>query len=85
MVTAVGYPVLVRAFRLALTVDGLKPHTIHGYVRVVERFAAHVGGRDPDSITSADIRDFIATLQERLAAKTVNEAQLSLRRPAPEG
>ena len=80
MVTAVGYPVLVRAFRLALTVDGLKPHTIQSYVRVVERFAAHVGGRDPDSITAADIRDFVAALQLKLAAKTVNEAQLALRR-----
>ncbi len=80
MVTAVGYPVLVRAFRLALTVDVLKPHTIQSYVRVVERFAAHVGGCDPDSITSADVRDFVAALQVKLAAKTVNEAQLSLRR-----
>ena len=55
MVTAVGYSVLIRGFRLALSVEGLKPHTIRSYVRDVERFARH-HGQDPLSVTSSDIR-----------------------------
>ena len=49
MVTAVGYPVFVRGFRLALTVEGLKSHAIDNYIRDVERCSikaidSHVNG-----------------------------------------
>ena len=40
MFTAVGYSVLIRGFRLALSVEGLKPRTIENYVSDTERFAA---------------------------------------------
>jgi hypothetical protein len=50
MQTAGGFSALLRGFRLALTVEGLRPHTIHTYLRDVERFAlagarASKGGR----------------------------------------
>lgn len=77
MDTAFGYSVLVRGFRLALSVEGLKPHTINCYVRDVERFAAYQEASDPLSVTATDIR---AYLQGRRSAKTVYEAQLGLRR-----
>ena len=80
MHTAVGSSVLIRAFRLALTVEGLKPHTVQTYVRTAERCAAHSNGRRPHRITSADVRAFIASLQDQCAAKTACEAQLALRR-----
>ena len=80
MHTAVGYPVLIRGFRLALTVEGLRPHIINNFVRDVERLASHYDGRDPHSITPTDIRAHILMLHERCAAKTVYEAQLALRR-----
>ena len=80
MQTAVGYSVLIRGFRLALSVEGLRPHTINCYVRDVERFAAHCEGKDPGSVTSGDIRAYVLELQARVAPKTVYEAQLALRR-----
>ena len=45
MDTAVGSSVLVRAFRLALSVEGLKPKTISDYVREVERLGTFLDGR----------------------------------------
>ena len=33
MQTAVGFPVLIRAFRLTLTVEGLRPHTVSTIAR----------------------------------------------------
>ena len=78
MDTAVGSSVLIRGFRLALTVEGLKPHTVDNYVRDVERFAQHQP--DPLQATSADVRAYILTLQEQRAPKTVYETQLGLRR-----
>ena len=80
MVTAVGYPVLIRGFRLALSVEGLRPKTIAKYVRDVERFAAQAGVASPEEVTPSDIRAYILDLQGRRAAKTVYEAQLGLRR-----
>ena len=80
MVTAVGYPVLIRGFRLALSVEGLRPKTIANYVRDVERFAAQAGVASPEEVTPSDIRAYILDLQGRRAAKTVYEAQLGLRR-----
>ncbi len=55
MQTAVGFPVLNRAFRLAITVEGLQPHTISNYTRDVERFSTHFKGRKPKSISASDI------------------------------
>ena len=80
MQTAVGFPVLIRAFRLTLTVEGLRPHTIHNYTKAVERFATHFQHCKPKSITTSDLRTYIATLQEIYAPKTVYEAQLALRK-----
>ncbi len=49
MDAAVGYSVLIRGFRLALSVEGLKQHTIDNYVRDVERFGE--GQSDVSSVT----------------------------------
>lgn len=80
MHTASGFSALLRGFHLALTVEGLRPHTIHSYVRDVERFTEYVDGRNPRSISPTDIRAYIATLQDGHAPKTVRETQLALRR-----
>jgi site-specific recombinase XerD len=80
MYTAGGFSALLRGFRLALTVEGLRPHTIHSYLRDVERFTESVDGRSPRSVSPSDIRAYIATLQDGRAPKTVREAQLALRR-----
>lgn len=80
MQTAVGFPVLIRAFRLALTVEGLRPHTVYNYTRDAERFATYFESRTPKSISASDIRAYVVTLQERFAPKTVHEAQLAFRR-----
>ena len=79
MQTAVGLSELIQVFRLALTVEGLRPHTIHNYTRYAQRFAQRVNGRKLKSITAADIRAYIANLQATYSPKTVNEAQLALR------
>lgn len=80
MDTAVGSLELLRSFRLALTADGLKPPSVGNYLRDVERFAAHVGGRSFDAATPDDFRSFVTSLRQRRAAKTVHEAQLGIRR-----
>ncbi len=56
MQTAGGFSALLRGFRLALTVEGLRPHTIHSYLRDVERFAEYVGTRHPCSIFPSDMK-----------------------------
>gem|GEM_PF-2977282 len=38
MVTAVGSSPVIRSFNLSLIADGLKPHGVGNYVRVVTRF-----------------------------------------------
>ena len=80
MDTAVGSSVLVRAFRLALSVEGLKPKTISDYVREVERLGTFLGGRSFETVTGTDVREHIVNLGEHLSAKTVREAQMALRR-----
>ena len=45
MQTAVSSSVHIRAFRLALTVSGIRFHTINNYVRDVERLLAFCEGR----------------------------------------
>ena len=77
---ATGYPVLIRAFRLNLTIEGLRPRTIQNYVRDVERFTRSLNGKSPRSTAISHIRAYVLELQDRCAAKTVNEAQLALRR-----
>jgi len=80
MHTAGGFAALQRGFRLALTVEGLRPSTIAHYVRDVQRFTAHVGDRSPRLVTAADVRAFLAHFQDGHSPKTVREAQLALRR-----
>ena len=62
MHTAVGYPVLIRGFRLALSVEGLRPHTVDNYVRDVQRFAEY--HKDPLSASPSDVRAFDAACRE---------------------
>ena len=79
MNTAVGCSVLLRGFRLALSVEGLRPHTIGNYCRDVERLANYVD-KDPHTVSATDIREFTLQLQTELSPKTVHEAQLGIRR-----
>ena len=74
-----GYSALVRAFRLGLTVRGLRPHTVQTYVRDAERFITSVGTRTPGSITANDVREYFITYQDGRSPKTVRECQLALR------
>ena len=53
---AAGFPVLLKGFRLALAVEGLRPETANSYFRDVERFTEWVDGRSPRSISTSDIR-----------------------------
>ncbi len=80
MHTAVGFPALIRAFRLALTVEGLRSHTIYNYTRDAERFASQFQDRKPTSISASDIRAYVATLLDNYSPKTVCQAQIALRR-----
>jgi len=80
MHTAGGFAALLRGFRLALTVEGLRPCTIAHYVRDVQRFTAHLGDRSPRLVTTADVRAFLVHFQDGHSPKTVREAQLALRR-----
>ena len=80
MDTAAVWSAQVRGFRLALMVEGLRPHTIRNYVGPVERFAQELSDTLPQRVSPADIRLFTASLQERVSAKTVHEAQRGLRR-----
>ena len=80
MDTAVGSPTLIRAFRLALQVDGLRPHTITNYVRDAERFARWMGERPQASTTPDDVRTFLSEFQVGHSPKTVHETQLGMRR-----
>jgi len=80
MDTAVGSPHLIRAFRLALQVGGLRPHTIANYVRDAERFARFKGEHPLGSSIPDDVRSFIAAFQIGHSPKTVHETQLGLRR-----
>ena len=67
MDTATGSPVLIRAFRLALTVEGLRPRTVQNYVSSAQQFAAHLGDQPLRGVKPSDIREFTVTAQERLA------------------
>jgi len=80
MDTADVWSVQIRAFRLYLTVGGLRHHTVRNYVGPVERFARQAGDTLASHVGSADIRDHTAVLQGRNSAKTVHEAQRALRR-----
>ena len=74
MDTAVGSSVLIQAFRLALTVQGLRSHTVQNYVGSVTQLAAHLGDGALDAATPDDIRAFTAAVHERSAPKTESPA-----------
>jgi len=78
--TAVGSSVLVRSFNLALSVEGLKPHTVDCYVRDVERLAAFHEALDLRTATSFDLREYFLSLSDSVSPKTVYEAQLAVKR-----
>ena len=80
MQRAGGFSSLVRAFRLYLQVEGLRPQTVSHYCRDVERLARRFPERNPSSLAANDIREYVRELTETLAPKTVREAQLALRR-----
>ena len=63
MYRATGYPELIRAFRLNLTVEGLRPRTVQNYVRDVARFTDHLDGHKPRSVTITPL-DQIAALRQ---------------------
>ena len=69
MFTAVGWSVEVRGFRLALRVEGLRPHTVDNYIRDVERLAAHCQC-SPTEVTSTQVRAFILDLRSLCAPKS---------------
>lgn len=80
MVTAAGCSALVLGFRLALTVDRMRPHTVSCYVRDVERLGDFLTPRAITKATSGDIRAFLDHLGDGRSPKTVREAQPALRR-----
>ncbi len=80
MHTAVDWSTLTRGFRLALTIQGLRPHTVTNYVRDVERFARSVDGTSPSQVTEADIHFYLGEFQQGRSPKTLRDAQLALRR-----
>ena len=58
-----------------LRLKNLSPRTITEYQKVLESLFDHVGldASSPREITAAQLRDYVASLQERdLAAKTVS-------------
>jgi hypothetical protein len=70
MDTAGDYTVLVRAFRLALTIEGLRPSTIRHYVQGAERFAADAADCVPDDVPPDRFRGFVLALQARCSPRT---------------
>ena len=80
MVTADVWSDQIRAFRLSLSVQGLRHHTVRNYVGPVERFAREAGDTTASQVGSAHVRDHTAALQRRNSPKTVHEAQRALRR-----
>ena len=66
-----------------LRLKNLSPGTIEGYHGTLKRLFAHVGlrGAAPSQITTAQLRDYVASLQERrLAANTVRNEVLAIKR-----
>ncbi|RLC58798.1 MAG: hypothetical protein DRI30_02125, partial [Chloroflexi bacterium] len=80
MATATGFPVLIRAFELALTVEGLRPRTISNYLSDIRRFTTFIDKDTAEAVQPGDVRNWLASVQEGHAPKTVREAQLALRR-----
>ena len=56
MDSASGSKGLLRAFKLALTVDGLRPSTIHHYVRDASRFLDSLDDHCVQEVTRDDVR-----------------------------
>jgi hypothetical protein len=78
--TGTTWSALIRGFKLALIVEGLRPHTIHNYTLAVERFANGLP-KAPNKITHSDIREYTLHSQaDGYVAKTIYEAQLGVRK-----
>ncbi len=80
LVTPLGYDRLFDSFELSLKADGLRPHTISCYIRDVRRFWGYAQPQDPRSVTADQIREFVTSLRDQLAPKTVHAIQIGLRR-----
>ena len=74
MDTAVSHTEPVRAFRLTLTVEGLRPDTVHNYARAVDRFAEAISV-PPGGLRPIYVRAFVHDLQEHCSPKTIHELQ----------
>ena len=80
LVTPLGYDRLFDSFELSLKADGLRPHTISCYIRDVRRFWGYAQPEDPRAVTADQIREFVTSLRDQLAPKTVHTIQIGLRR-----
>ncbi len=80
MYRATSFSGVLRGFRLALSVEGLRPRTIDDYVRSVQAFASAQTWCAPQAVTATDIRAYLVDFQTDRSPKTVREAQLALRR-----
>lgn len=74
------YVGVIDSFALSLKVEGLKPHTISCYVREARRLGEHTDWLPLAKLEVKHIRSYIDWLSERVAPKTVAEAQFGLRR-----
>lgn len=54
------YDMLLRSFARSLRARNRSPRTVQAYLESAKLLAAHAGGRDLDSLTRADIEDFLA-------------------------
>lgn len=80
MNTAGGFSTYLRGFELSLRVGGARPSTVSHYYRDVRRFGQAMTDRSPESITSAQITEYLAEFQSTHSSKTTREAQLAIRR-----
>ena len=78
LVTPLGYDRLFDSFELSLKADGLRPHTISCYIRDVRRFWGYAQPEDPRAVTADQIREFVTSLRDQLAPKTVHTIQIGL-------
>ena len=87
MDTAAVWSAHVRGFRLARSVEGLRPHTVGNYVGPVNASPESWGTRRRGSSGLRDIRSYTAAREGRVSAKTVHEtlalAAMALGCPAP--
>jgi site-specific recombinase XerD len=74
------YVAVLESFALALKVEGLRPHTISSYVRDARRLGEHAAWHPIAKLDAGHVRSYIDWLSNRVAPKTVAEAQFGLRR-----